>query len=337
MMEMVKRRPGRPSPFWGWARALELWRLIGVNWIVGFVVFAPALLVVRATVFRALSALPPEPGAIPPGDIGLIIVEACRPVLAPLALASVSGFVMLWAWTVLWHAGVVAWQVWTGGRRVRLGEVLGLGLVAWWRYARLSLTALAAFTLMGFALWLPLSSAIQSAYNGMNEERAMVLAAVGMVTTKLVAIVVWLATLHGAWLLGLPEHRSALLTWFRGLWSAIRTPLSSVATWLVWLVPAWLAAVVPLVLGFRYEGLRGTLLLMAIGLLAGLLRSLCWVGLFGSFAPVTGLVGGIAEEALGERNDDGPLDVEMTEPSDPGLRISDRGMDQPFVESARTR
>ncbi len=209
---------------------------------------------------------------------------------------------MLWLWTVLWHAGVVAWQLWTGGRRVRLGEVLGLGMVAWWRYIRLSLTALAALVLAGVVLWLPLGSAIRTSLNAMNEERMMLLVVVGFGITKLIAIVVWIATMHGAWLLGLPEYRSAVLSWVRGLWSAVRTPFSSLSTWFVWLVPAWLAAVVPLVVGFRFEGLRGSVALIVVSLLASLVRSFCWVGMFNSFAPVTGLVGG------GEREDAKPAD-----------------------------
>jgi hypothetical protein len=257
--------------------------------------FAPALLVLRTTVSSALAAVPPGRGSAPEGDIPLIVVDAARQILAPMGLAVASGFVVLWIWTVLWHAGVVSWQLWTGGRRVRLGEVLGLGLVAWWRYARLSLTAFGVLALAGVAWWLPLSTAIQSSYENMNEVRALTLVAVGVVCTKLVVSLVWIVTLHGAWLLGLPEHRSAFLTWFRGAWSALRTPFKSLLTWLAWLIPAWLAAVAPLVLGIRFGELRGTVALTIFGVLAGLVRVFCWVGLFSSFAPVTGLVG-VAEE-----------------------------------------
>ena len=299
---MVERSRGKPSLVWGWRRATDLWRLIAVCWAVSFLAFAPALLVLRTTVFRALSALPGEPGAVPPGDVPLIIMGSGRPILFPLGLAVVSGIFVLWLWTVLWHAGVVAWQLWTGGRRVRLGELLGLGMVVWWRYIRLSLTALAALILAGVAVWLPLGSAIRASLSAMNEERMMLAVVVGIGITKLIAIVVWIATMHGAWLLGLPEYRSAVLSWVRGLWSAFRTPFSSLSTWFVWLVPAWLAAVVPLVVGFRFEGLRGSVALIVVSLLASLVRSFCWVGMFNSFAPVTGLVVG------GEHEDTKPAD-----------------------------
>ena len=216
--------------------------------------------------------------------------------LPPFALAVLSGLVVLWVWFVLWHAGVVAWQLWAGGRRVRLGEVLGLGLVAWWRYARLSATAAVVLGLGGAALWLGLRAAVRSSFHSMAEERMMMLLAVGIVITKLLAVMVWLATLHGAWLLGLPERRSAVVAWLRGLWNTLRMPLSSVATWLLWLIPALLATLVPLLIGLAFVGLRGTLVLTVIGLIAALVRSFCWVGMFCSFAPVTGL--------LGEQDDD---------------------------------
>ena len=315
LKEMVERRRGKPSPVWGLRRAADLWRLVAACWVVSFLVFTPALLVLRTTLFRALSAVPGGAGATPQGDVALIIVEAGRQILLPLGLAVASGILVLWLWTVLWHAGVVAWQLWTGGRRVRLGEVLGLGMVAWWRYIRLSLTALVALALLLIALWLPSISVIRTSLNAMNEERMMLLVVVGIGITKLIAIVVWIATMHGAWLLGLPEHRSAVLSWVRGVWSAVRTPFSSLFTWLVWLVPAWLAAVVPLAVGMRFDGLRGSLALIVLSLVAGLVRSVCWVGMFNSFAPVTGLIGGAEDEeakpvkSVRTNDDSAPIDV----------------------------
>ena len=288
---MTSRMSRRPSPRHGWRHALELWRLVLAGWAVSWVAVAPALLVLRLGVFPALAELPSEPGAVTSGDVGLILVEAARPMLRPFALAGLSGLVVLWVWFVLWHAGVVAWQLWAGGRRVRLGEVLGLGMVAWWRFARLSATAAAVLGLGGAALWIPLWGAVQSSFHSMAEERMMILLVVGIVVTKLLAVVVWLATLHGAWLLGLPERRSAVLAWLGGLGSTLRMPLSSVATWLLWLIPAWLATLVPLSIGLTFDGLRGTIVLTVIGLIAALVRSFCWVGMFCSFAPVTGLLG----------------------------------------------
>lgn len=281
----------RPSARHGWRQALRLWRLVLAGWAVSWIAFVPALLVLRLGVFPALAELPEEPGVVAAGDVGLILVEAARPIARPFALAVLSGLVVVWVWFVLWHAGVVAWQLWTGGRRVRLGEVLGLGLVAWWRYARLSATAAAVLVIGGAALWISLRMAVGGAFQTMAEERLVVLLAAGLLVTKLLAIVVWIATLHGAWMLGMPERRSAVLAWLEGLGNTLRMPLSSLGSWLLWLVPAWLVALIPLGIGYQFQGLRGTPLLIAASLAAALIRSFCWVGMFNSFAPVTGLLG----------------------------------------------
>jgi len=296
-MARPHRAARRPSPTWGLREALRLWRLVIACWVVAWLAVAPALLLVRRMVFPYLAALPPDPGAVPSGDVALIMMDGVRQAAAPLGLAVASGGVVLWAWAVLWHAGVVAWQMWTGGRRVRLGEVLGLGMVAWWRYARLSMTALLALATALAGLWIPLWFGIEGAFTGMDESRLMWMLAGGIVVTKLVAIVVWIATLHGAWLLGLPERRSAALAWLRGLWTSARMPLSSVWAWLVWLVPAMAVSAAPPVVGFLFEGLRGGPVLIGLELMASLARAFCWVGLFCSFAPVTGIVG-VPEEEL---------------------------------------
>jgi hypothetical protein len=281
----------RPSPRHGWTEAIRLWRVVLAIWAVAWAAIAPALLIMRLGVFPALAELPPEPAAVAPGDVGLILAEAARPMLVPFALAVVSGLAVIWGWTVLWHSGVVAWRLWTGGRRVRLGEVLGLGMVSWWRYARLSATAAAALLVAGAAVWLPLASLVDTRLRLVSEQRTLAILLAGAAITKLLAILVWLATLQGAWVLGLPERRSAVMAWLRGLANTLRTPLSSVGTWLVWVLPACAATAVSLWIGVRFPGLRGTPLLIAVSLSTALIRTFCWVGLFCSFAPVTGLIG----------------------------------------------
>jgi len=291
------RASGRPSSHWGLREALRLWRLVVACWVVSWVAIAPALMLVRRLVFPALAKLPSDPTLVAPGDAALILLESAAPIMVPLGLAVASAALVLWSWTVLWHAGVVGWTLWSGGRRVRLGEVLGLGVVAWWRYARLSATALAVLVAAAVAIWEPVSSSVRAAFAAMEEERLIWLLVGGAAATKLVAIVVWLATLHAAWLLGLPERRSVVLAWLRGLAGAVRSPIRSVGTWLVWLVPALLVSAVPTVTGAIAPGLRGSPLLIGLTLLASLLRWFCWVGMFCSFAPVTGLVGVVDEPA----------------------------------------
>jgi hypothetical protein len=169
-------------------------------------------------------------------------------------------------------------------------------MVAWWRYARLSVTAMAIWGCVATAVWIPVWSGVRSSFQAMAEERMMTLLAVGLVATDLAAIVVWLATLHAAWLLGLPERRSAFLAWFVGLWNAVRTPVSSLGTWLLWVVSALAVSFVPFLVGVNFPDARGTPILIGVSLATSLVRSFCFVGLFVSFAPITGLLGDSDEE-----------------------------------------
>jgi hypothetical protein len=283
--------PGPPSPRRGAQRALRLRQLVAAVWVASWLAIAPALLVLSRTVARGLEALPGGTGEVPAGDVELIIVEAVREAWLPLAIAVLCGLTVWWAWAVLWHAGVVRWQLRTGGQRVRLGNLLRPGLAAWWRYARLSLTALVALAAAAAAVWLPLWWGVARGLTAMSERRLIALASAGAFATAAAMIVVWLATLHGAWRLGLPGRRSAVVAWLAGLRATLRRPLPAVWAWLVWVLPALLvSAVVPL-LGAVFPGLRGGLLLVVVGLLASLVRAACWVGLFCSFGPVTGVAG----------------------------------------------
>ena len=302
---MSTRCHGLPSPRRGWELARRLWRLVIAVWIGSWLAITPALLLLRQVVVPGLASLPSGPGEVPAGDVALIVLETVRGATRPVVFALLSGLMLLWAWTVLWHAGVVAWTLRAdAGRRARLGELLGPGLTAWWRYVRLSATALVALALAAAALWLAVWWGAQGAIVAMAERRLLLLLGIGVVATKLTAIAVWLATLHGSWLLGVPGRRSAVAAWLRGLQVAVHRPLASLGAWLVWVVPAMLvSAVVPL-LGVAFEGLRGGALLAVLGLLASLARAFCWVGLFCSFAPVTAVVG-IPEGAWQEEDGEG--------------------------------
>ena len=61
-------------------------------------------------------------------------------------------------------------------------------------------------------------------------------------------------------------------------------------TLLVWVVPGFAAAVGPTILGWRFEILRTAIPAAVLGLGGGLITAFCLVGLFLSFAPVTGMV-----------------------------------------------
>jgi hypothetical protein len=278
-----------------------MWRLVVACWLVSYAVFLPAVWVVGGAASEALGDLPSNLEAIPDGDRELILLDALRQIRDPLRLAVVSGLITLWMWTVLWHAGVVNWALWTGGRRVRLGEVLGLGMVSWLRYARLSLTAAATLLLAMTALWYPLMIALDECHRSVAEQRAVLLVVGGVGLSTMVALVGWAATLHAAWLLGLPERRSVVLAWLRGLLTVLRTPVRSLASVMLWVLPAVLISVVPLLVGLNFDELRGGWWIPVLGQVAAGVRAFCWVGLFVTFAPVTGLVGIEDEDANGAR------------------------------------
>ncbi len=281
----------QPSWSWGVAQAVRLWRLVVALWVVSVAAFLPAVWVVGGTAAPRLERLPAGDECVPAGDELLILLPALEEVAAPLTLAVASAIVALWAWTVLWHAGVVNWQLWAAGRRVRVGEVLGLGVVSWWRYARLSAAAATALVALLAALWAPLSWAVELSHRTMAERRVVGLLILGTGAAILLALVVWAATLRAAWLLGLPERRSVVLAWLQGLAGTVRRPVASLGVLLLWVVPAAALALAPLAAGWWFESLRDGWALPLLGQAAAAGRAFCWVALYCSFAPVTGLAG----------------------------------------------
>ena len=84
------------------------------------------------------------------------------------------------------------------------------------------------------------------------------------------------------------RRRSAVLAWFAGLWGTLRQPVRSLLTLVVWMAPTLVAAVGPTVCAWRFEMLREMVPGTILGIIAGLVVAFCQVGLFLSFAPVTG-------------------------------------------------
>jgi hypothetical protein len=259
-------------------------------------VFVPANAVVWMAAAGSAASLPA--GGLPEGDSLLILVECLRPVLAPLGVAMITGWAALWAWTVLWHAGVVRWSLFAGRVDVRLAEILGHGLVGWWRWARLGLTSMAVLVIAHLAVWLPLGLMMDDARRVGDEVAAFAWLGAAVAMSLTVLALCWSATLRAAWVLGIGDRRSAAASWLVGLGGSLRQPLRSTATLAVWAIPGFAAILLPLVVGWRFEALRGGPPGALVEVTAGLLGAFCWVGLFMSFAPVTGLVGGDA----GERN-----------------------------------
>ena len=88
-----------PSPLFGLRHVGGMWRVVLAVWLVSVVVFLPARVVVWAAVGPTFAALPGSD--LPDGEIALIATELLRPVWVPLAVAGLSGWFALWAWTVL--------------------------------------------------------------------------------------------------------------------------------------------------------------------------------------------------------------------------------------------
>jgi hypothetical protein len=218
----------------------------------------------------------PEGGPAP-GDTLLILFELLRPIAIPLALALMLGCMTLAAWSILWHAGTVRWWLGAGAARVRLSEILGHGVVWWWRYARLAVVAAVITTATLTAVWLPVRTALRGAGFASTAGWAAALVVAAIAVSLTVVVVFWIATLRGGWLLGESGRRSALVAWLRGLGATLRRPLRSLLPLLVWGVPALLLLTVPLIV----TGVLAVPLLMA----ATLAAALCWVAFYLSYAP----------------------------------------------------
>jgi hypothetical protein len=154
----------------------------------------------------------------------------------------------------------------------------------------LSLVSAVAAIGAGTALLLPLGLAGERSYAAMVDEHLMRLLAAG-VAGVVVVWVVWATTARAAWLIGLPERRSVAVAWLLGLAGTLRRPFASLGTVALWVLPAALVSTLPLVIGLAFPALREGWAIPIVGQLAAAVRAFCWVGLFASFAPVTGLVG----------------------------------------------
>jgi hypothetical protein len=278
-----------PSVGFGLRQARLLWQLVLAIWLVSTAVHLPPVLVLDTAMGAATAGLPDDESLIAEGDLYLIRQQVITDRAVPVLVLSCVGLLLWWLWTVLWKAGVVSWQVWVGGRKVRLGEVIGLGISSWWRFFRLALTAAAGLILSLGLVWLPLLLLIRAAYRADAGTRLLVLLVTGAVVSLLLVVLAWAATLWGVWLLGVPGSRSAVTAWLRGLVSALRTPLSTATAMAAWIVPILIVTVLPLYLGSLLTWLQVPVVNLVITVTADLVRSFCLVALLCSFAPVTGL------------------------------------------------
>ncbi len=264
-----------PSPIAGLKLALRLHKLVLAAWLVSIGVFLPAQLMVDLTTGPTRANLPDT--ELPAGDGLLIFFELLRPIAVPLAVALGLGWVALAAWSILWHAGTARWWLGAGAARVRLSEILGHGVVWWWRYARLAAVAAGITAATQAAVWVPVSTTVRGADLTATVGRAGLLLLAGVIVSVVAIVVCWVATLRGGWMLGESGRRSALVAWLRGLGATLRRPLRSLLPLLVWGVPGLLLLVVPLFVG-------GPLAVPAL-MAAALAAAFCWVALYLSYAP----------------------------------------------------
>jgi hypothetical protein len=272
-----------PSPTTGLRLTVRFRRVVGAVWLGALAVFLPIQTVVWLATRATRSNLPA--GRLPLGDDALILVELLRPVAPVLGVSILGGLVALWAWSVMWHAGVVRWRSVAGAAPVRAAEVLAHGLVWWWRYARLAVISAVGTALLLAAVWLPLRVAFLAAETSGEGGRAVILLRITITAALIILGLGWAAFLRGAWLLGEPGRSSAVVAWLRGLGGSLRRPLRSASTLIVWVVPGIAFLALPLLTNtwlaeLRSAGLGGMIFLVAIFGAAW-----CWVGLFLSFAP----------------------------------------------------
>ncbi len=259
---------GTPSVVAGLRLAARLHRLVVGVWLVSIVVLIPAQIIVQVTAGPARAHLPA--GGLGAGEDLVVFFEIMRPVAAPLAVALACGCFLVIAWWVLWHAGTVRWWLDPQTEAARLAQILGHGLAAWWRYARLALLALVLQVIVATAPWLPLLAQV--------EERFLLpLLIFGSVVTVVATVLVWIAALRGAWLVGEPGRRSAMAAWARGMAAALRQPVRSFVPFIFWVLPGLALLVLPLF----YDGPAAAVFL----LIAWLLSAFCWVALHLSYAP----------------------------------------------------
>jgi len=272
----------------GLRSAWRLRRLVFVIWLAGVAVAAPALLILDNTVSRPLSMLPSDT-PMPDGEVALVVVDALKPLLPSLAVAIVSMVLLSWAFTILWHAGVARFEVWGDGPPA-VATILGLGLMAWWSYFRLALTAVVVLLAVMGGLWVAIAYGVTDAFSSMAEERMVILIGLGLAAAAMVKLAVWAATLRGAWELAAPTSRSAVRAWIRGLTGVFRHPL--VTLWPILVLGSLMVgfAALPVFVPMAWPVVRGGPGGLGLIVVAGLGAAFFSVSLFSAFAPVSGLV-----------------------------------------------
>jgi hypothetical protein len=281
----MNNRSKAPSILLGWRQAKVLWRIVVLVAILPYMLSLPMFIIASTTCRAVISDLPNSTTSLPPGEVELILIDALSQQISTISWLLLVGIAGFWLWNVLWHAGVVTWATWSTTVPVRAAAVLGLGVHRFWSFFRLFLTGLAVWTALVVGLWLLLLFGLFLFAGSESLQPELVTLGLGLLGMVLVSCVVWMATIRAAWLLGEVTARSAVLTWFRGLWNTFRYPIKSLKPFLVWALPGLVFGILPLVLGINVQILTGGLGGSLLGSFCALLQAFCWVALFVSYAP----------------------------------------------------
>lgn len=254
-------------------------RVAGAAWLVGLAALAPAFVGLELRLVGPLAGVAPAAD----GDALLVAVSALRQQRPAILVGAAALGLLLLIWGIWWRAGVARWLVWRPQPTALLGEVLGLGLGGWWRFARLWLAGVAGRLVVGVLALAPLTAIVDQLDRGRTGVRLWL----GLAGVGLAALLWALATaawLRGCWELAPPQRRSAVAAYVRGLGSVIRRPLASLAPLLVWGGLGGVAALVPLAGGWWLPALRGGAPMAVTIVVAGMVRAAARVALLTSYA-----------------------------------------------------
>jgi hypothetical protein len=260
----------------------RLWRLVFAVWLVPVALALP--------VSRAVSAVVTvDVGASPAAETEAVLralAEHGRWLGSVMALLAAAG----WAWSVLWHAGAAEWAARSGGARATLGGVIGCGVSLWVRQAVVGVTGLVVSGLAVAAAWVPMLVIGSRAWSLGRERTVELLVVAAVAVPVVVALLSTAAMARATWAVPHAAASQLVLLWPRAAVATVRQLPASLATVVVWAVPAVATVVaVATVAWFRSELVTG-LGLTVLEQLAGLIRACCVVGLLGSFAPPGALV-----------------------------------------------
>ena len=278
----------KPSLRFGLQLSLRLWPLLLALWFTPMIFFGPFRILLSLVTRRAFGNIP-ESFVPPAGDIPLLFFQALTPLLPAIGIVLGVALLLTWAWTILWHAGLCRWLVWREADTPRLLPILGHGVLRWTAYFRLSVVSFLSFALLIGGTAALSAHLIRNAMDEMQENRGFTLLLLMLLLVALLKIILWAATMRGAWELALPHRRSAFMAFLRGLRGALTQPVATLLPTAVFGVLIAALCCLPLLLGLYHPGLRSGWQAVLLPAVSGLAASFLQLWIFASMAPVSGL------------------------------------------------